>query len=115
MIRELYQFNWNITDKRIQQHQKFNSEELERMWWRETDEIFSSLENLATAIISTHQLLMAIAFGELLLVLRQLVRIASKLLLVRIVPELANQLRTWGEENREPWSFALFHEKYITR
>ncbi len=113
MIHELYHFNWNITDKRIHQHQKFNSEELERMWWRDTDEIFSTWSNLATAIVSTHQLLMAIVFGELLLGFRQLVRIASKLLLARIAPEFANQLSTWGEEDREPWSFALFHEEMI--
>ncbi len=112
MLRELYCFNWNTTDKQIQQQQKFNSEELERMWWEDTNEIFSTWENIAAALLCTYRLIRAIAFGELLLGFRQLVRIASKLLLARIAPELA-QLSTWGEEDREPWSFALFHEKMI--
>jgi len=115
MIRELYHFDWNTTDNQIQQQQKSNSEELERMWWEDTNEIFSTWENIAAALISTYRLIRAIVLGELFLLFRQLVKTASKLILVWIVPGLANQLSTWGEEKREPLSFASIHEELITR
>jgi hypothetical protein len=58
---------------------------------------------------------MAIVLGELFLILRQLVKIASKVILRWIPPKLADQISTWGEDEREPWSFALIHEEFITR
>jgi hypothetical protein len=115
MIRELYYFDWNTTDNQVKQQQKSNSAKIERMWQRESDEIFSNLGNLATALSSTHELLIHNMLGELFLGVRSLVRIASKLILVWTTPELANQISTWGKENRNPWSFALIHEELITR
>jgi hypothetical protein len=90
MLRELYCFNWNTTDKQIQQQQNSNSEELERMWWEDTNKIFSTWKNIATAILCTYQLIMAIVLGELFLILRQLVKIASKVILRWIPPKLAD-------------------------
>jgi hypothetical protein len=115
MFRELYFFDWNTTDKQIQQQQNSNSEELERMWWENTNEIFSTWENIAAALVCTYSLIRAIVFGELFLGVRHLIKIASKLILVWTAPELADQISTWGENEREPWSFALIHEKFITR
>src|SRR4028118_808585 len=92
MLREFYCFDWNTTDKQIQQQQNSNSEELERMWWEDTNEIFSNWENIAAALLCTYQLIRAIVLRELFLILRQLVKIASKIILVWIVPGLANQL-----------------------
>jgi hypothetical protein len=37
------------------------------------------------------------------------------LILVWTDPELADQISTWGEDERQPWSFALIHEEFITR
>jgi hypothetical protein len=115
MLRELYCFDWNTTDKQIQQQQNSNSEELERMWWEDTNEIFSTWENIAAALLCTYRLIRAIVLGELFLVLWQLVKIASKVILRWIAPRLADQMSTWGEDEREPCSFALIHEEFITR
>jgi hypothetical protein len=115
MIRELYYFDWNTTDNQIKQQQKTNSAKLERMWQRETDEIFSTWGNLAAALNSTHELLSYNILGNLFLGVRSLVKIVSKLILVSTAPELANKISTWGEENRNPWTFALIHEELITR
>jgi len=115
MIRELYHFDWNTTDKQIQQQQKSNSEELERMWWEDTNEIFSNWETIAAALLCTSRLIRAIVFGKLFLIFRQIVKFASKIILVWIVPGLANQLSTWGEEEHKPLSFASIHEEFITR
>ena len=115
MLGELYHFDWNTTDNQIQHQQNSNSEKLERMWWCESDEIFSTWGNIAAAALCTYQLIRAIVLRELFLILRQLVKIASKIILVWIVPGLANQLSTWGEEEREPLSFASIHEELITR
>jgi hypothetical protein len=112
---QLYYFDWNTTDKQIQQQQNSNSEELERMWWEDTNEIFSTWENIVVALICTYRLMMAIVLGESFLVLRRLVKIASKVILRWIAPGLADQMITWGEYKREPWSFALIHDKSITR
>ena len=114
MLGELYHFDWNTTNNQIQHQQKSDVEELERMWCK-SDQIFSTWGNIVTAVLCTYQLIRAIILGELFLILRQLVKIASKLILVWIVPGLANKLSTWGEENRNPWSFALIHEDLMTR
>jgi len=115
MLRELYCFDWNTTNKQIQYQQKSNVEELERMWWWESDQIFSTWGNIAAAVLCTYQLIRAIVLGELFLILRQLVKLTSKVILRWIAPKLADQMSTWGEDEREPWSFALIHEEFITR
>jgi hypothetical protein len=115
MIKELYHFDWNITTNQVKQQQKSNFSKLERMWWRESDEIFRTWGNIAPALISTHQLLSDSVLGGLFLGVRHLVKIASKLILVWIDTELANQIGTWGEEDRKPWSFALIHEELTAR
>jgi hypothetical protein len=115
MIRELYQFDWNITDSKIQQQQKTRNKKLERMWRRESDETFSSWGNLTIALISTHQIFSDNVLWEIFLVGRQLVKITSKLIFVWIAPKLADQISKWGEEERGPWSFALIYEEFITR
>jgi hypothetical protein len=115
MIRELYYFDWNTTDNQVKQQQKSNSAKLERMWQWETDKIFSTWGNLAAALISTHQLLSDNVLRELFLGARHLVKIASKLILVRIAPRFADQISKWGEEGREPWSFAIIHEEGVER
>jgi len=86
MIQEMYNFNWNTTDKQIQQQQNSNSERLERMWRRESDETFRNWGNFATALITTHQLLSNNVLIELFLSARHLVKVASKLILVWIAP-----------------------------
>ncbi|MEG4459227.1 hypothetical protein [Microcoleus sp. N9_A1] len=113
MLCELYRFDWNTTDKQIQHQQNCNSEELERMWWEDTNEIFSTWENIAAAVLCTYRLVRAIVLGELFLMLRRFVRIASKVIVWN--PALANEIGNWGEEVREPWSFELVHEYLITR
>jgi hypothetical protein len=84
------------------------------MWWRKSDEIFSSWRSLGEALNSTHDLLSDSVLGKLFLTTRRLVKVVSKLL-VWTAPELANQISTWGEEERKPWSFALIHEELITK
>ncbi|MEG4066245.1 hypothetical protein QUA42_02635 [Microcoleus sp. Pol11C2] len=113
MLQELYLFDWNTTDKRIQHQQNSDSEELERMWWEDTDEIFNTWENIAAAVLCTYRLIRAIVLAELFLMLRRFVRIASKV--VWINPALADRIGNWGEEVREPWSLALIHEEFITK
>jgi len=115
MLRELYYFDWNTTDKQIQQQQNSNFEELERMWWEDTNEIFSTWENIAAALLRTYLLIRVIVLGELFLVLRQLVKIASKVIFRWVAPRLADQMSAWGEDEREPWSFVLLCEELITR
>jgi len=115
MLRELYSFDLNTTDKQIQQQKNSNFEQLERMWWEDTNEIFSTWENIAAALICTYRLIRVIVLGELFLGVRHLIKIASKLILVWTAPELADQISTWGENEREPWSFARIHEEFITR
>lgn len=114
MLRELYQFDWNTTDKQIQYQQNSDSEELERMWWEDTDEIFSTWGNIAAAVLCTYRLIMAIVLAKLFLMLRRFARIASKVI-VFVNPELADSTSSWGEEKRQPWSFELIHEEFITR
>jgi hypothetical protein len=115
MLGELYHFDWNTTDNQIQHQQSSNLEKLERMWWEDSQEIFSTWGNIAAAVLCTYQLIRAIVLGELFLGARHLIKIASKLILVWTAPELADQMSTWGEDEREPWSFALIHEEFITR
>jgi len=115
MLHELYCFDWNITEKKIQQQQNLNHEELQRMWWSNSDEIFSSWKNLGEALNSTHKILSDSVLGKLFLTTRRLVKIVSKLILVWIAPKFAEKISTWGEDGREPWSFALFHENFITK
>jgi len=85
------------------------------MWWRESDEIFSSWKNLGAALNSTHELLSDSVLGELFLTTRILVKIVSKLILVWMAPKFAEKISAWGEVEREPWSFALLHKEFITR
>jgi hypothetical protein len=115
MLGELYYFDLNTTDKQIQQEKNFNFEKLERMWWEDTNEIFGTWENIAAALICTYRLIRAIVLGELFLGVRHLIKIASKLILVWTAPELADQISTWGENKRKPWSLALIYEEFITR
>jgi hypothetical protein len=115
MLRELYYFDLNTTDKQIQQQKNSNFEELERMWWEDTNEIFSTWENIAVALFRTARLIKAIVLGQLFLGVRHLIKNASKLILVWTAPELANQISTWGEDEREPWTLELIHEKLITK
>jgi hypothetical protein len=112
MLCELFRFNWNTTNQHVHHQQNFNSEKLETMWQEDTNEIFSTWGNLAAAIGCTYRLIRAIVLAELFLILRQLVRIASK---VVWTPALANRMSTWGEKELHPWSFELVHEELITR
>jgi len=113
MMNKLYFFNWNTTDSTVKQHQQSNCQKLLENW-QNTNKVFATTENFFDALILTHQTLANNSIMGGFLIFRALVKIASKMILLRVIaPRIAETISIWGEEETEPWSLALFHEDII--
>ncbi|MEG4458267.1 hypothetical protein [Microcoleus sp. N9_A1] len=73
-----------------------------------------AVENLKSAINASNRVASQLLGLESFLNIRKIIRGGAKLInLKAIFPGIGNWIEKWGEEEREPWSFASQQEKFV--
>lgn len=89
---------------------KLNSFDEDSEFWEE------AVENLKSAVNASMRVGSQLLGLEAFLNIRKIIRGGAKTLnLKALFPNIGNWIESWGEEEREPWSFAQKQEEFIER